>query len=125
MSEILKEVTVWNCDFKQPNHTYLLGDSGRIIAYAPWHGDEIVVIKSGMKIDKRYRKFVKTTHPGLFKLSTKQKTEPGVRTFNVKSKDKNYTVSVKGSNYSCTCTGFSFRGQCKHITAVAEKLQQA
>lgn len=124
MSEILKEVTDWNSTC-QPNHTYLLSDSGRIIAYAPWHGDEVVTLKSGMKIDKRYRKFVKTTHSGLAKLLPKQQAEVGVRKFNVKSKEKEYTVSVKGSNYSCTCTGFSFRGQCKHINAVAEKLQRA
>lgn len=122
MSEILKEITVWNSGY-QPNHTYLLGDSGRIIAYAPGHGDEIVVLKSGIKIDKRYRKFVKTNHPGLAKILSNQQPEPGVRKFKVQSKEKEYIVSVSDRNFSCTCTGFAFRGKCKHIDAVAEKLQ--
>lgn len=125
MPEILKETTKWNCEFSQPNHTYLLGDSGRIIAYAPFGGDEIVVMKTQLKIDKRYRTFVKTTHVRLSNILSKQKTEPGVRKFKVKSKDKEYTVTVRKSNYSCTCLGFSFRGKCKHSDAVAKKLQAA
>lgn len=125
MPEILKETTKWNCEFSQPNHTYLLGESGRIIAYAPFGGDEVIVVKSQMKIDKRYRTFVKTNHVALSNILSKQKPEAGVRKFNVKSKDKEYTVTVKKSNYSCTCPGFSFRGQCKHIDAVAKKLQTA
>jgi hypothetical protein len=124
MLEILKEITVWNSR-EQPNHTYLLGDSGRIIAYAPDHGNKIIVLKSQMKIDKRYRKFVKTNHPGLSKFLSNHKSEPGVRKFEVQSKDKKYIVSLREEEYSCTCTGFTFRGQCKHINAVAEKLQSA
>lgn len=124
MPEILKEITEWNSDI-QPNHTYLLDDSGRIIAYAPEHGNKIVTLKSGMKIDKRYRKFIKSNHSGLFKLINKEQPEPDVRKFKVKSKEKEYIVSIREDNYSCTCTGFTFRGQCKHINAVAEKLQSA
>jgi uncharacterized Zn finger protein len=43
----------------------------------------------------------------------------------VKSNTKEYMVELTDSNYSCTCTGYSFRGKCKHITAVAEKQQSA
>lgn len=123
--EILKEVTDWSADYRQPNHTYLISGSGKIIAYAPWHGSEVIVVKTEMKIDKRYRKFVKVMHPGLSKVSRNEKTDPDARKFNVKSNDKEYTVIVKDRNYTCTCTGFSFRGKCKHISAVAEKLQSA
>lgn len=125
MSEILKEVTEWNHSI-QPNHTYLISDSGAIIAYAVFSGDEIRISKSGsIKIDKRYRKFVKSNHPGLVKLLKKEKPESDVRKFKVKSKEKEYIVSLKENSYSCTCTGFTFRGHCKHINAVAEKLQPA
>ena len=124
MSEILKETTVWDCEYRQPNHTYLLDNKGNIIAYAKWHGDEIEVSKSGrIKIDKRYRTFVKSNHPGLAKLIKSETPNPGVRVFKVKSKEKVYTVELSNSDYSCTCVGYGFRGKCKHIDAVAKKQQ--
>ena len=57
MSEILKETTVWDCDF-QANHTYLLDNKGKIIAHAVHGGDKIMISKSGnIKLDKRnYKK---------------------------------------------------------------------
>jgi len=125
MPQILRETSTWNSDFQSPNHTYLLSDSGKIIAYAPWHGDEVVVLKSQMRIDKRYRTFAKTDHAGLAKLMTNQKQDSNVRRFNVKSKDKEYIVTLKENRYSCTCVGFTYRGKCKHSDAVAKKLQAA
>ena len=47
--EILKEITDWDVEFKQPNHTYLLNDKGYIIAYAKWYGDEVVVSLNQMR----------------------------------------------------------------------------
>jgi hypothetical protein len=83
-----------------------------------------MISKSGnIKLDKRYRTFVRSNHPGLAKLLKLEKPEPGVRVFLVKSKEKQYTVELSNSTYSCTCTGYNFRGKCKHITAVAEKQQ--
>ena len=84
MLEILKETTVWADGFaSNSNHTYLL-DGSTIIAYAKFGSDDIQVLKTPLKIDKRYRTFVKTNHIGL-----------------------------------------NFRGKCKHIDAVAKKLQSA
>ena len=134
MSEILKETTVWDCDF-QANHTYLLDNKGKIIAHAVHGGDKIMISKSGnIKLDKRYRTFVRSNHSGLAKLIKTEKPAFGVRVFLVKSKEKQYTVELSNSAYSCshdftyleisgTCTGYNFRGKCKHITAVAEKQQ--
>lgn len=123
MSEILKETTVWDCDF-QANHTYLLDNKGKIIAHAVNGGDKIMISKSGnIKLDKRYRTFVKSNHPGLAKLIKSEKPESGVRVFKVKSKEKEYTVELSNSDYSCTCVGYGFRGKCKHIDAVAKKQQ--
>ena len=123
MSEILKETTVWDCDF-QANHTYLLDNKGKIIAHAVHGGDKLMISKSGnIKLDKRYRTFVRSNHSGLAKLIKTEKPAFGVRVFLVKSKEKQYTVELSNSAYSCTCTGYNFRGKCKHITAVAEKQQ--
>jgi hypothetical protein len=67
MIEILKEVTEWQVDFKQPNHTYLVNKKGHILAFAKWHSNEIDIIKSKMILNKRYRKFIKDNHSVLYK----------------------------------------------------------
>ena len=135
--EILKEVTQWDVDYKQPNHTYLVNKKGQIIAYAKWHSNDIMVFKSRSRLDKRYRKFEKSNHKLLSELIPQFKSEDKpekeevikptktVRIFKVKSNEKEYTVSFNTISKSimCSCTGFGFRRKCKHSDAVA-KLQQ-
>ena len=38
------------------------------------------------------------------------------------SKGSVYNVVSKGGSWSCTCTGFQFRNQCKHIAQVKSKI---
>ena len=121
MLEILKETTIW-ADGSNINHTYLL-DGSKIIAYAKFGGNDVQEVKSQFRIDKRYRTFVKTKHKGLEKLIKNTIPESNTRVFKVQSKEKEYFVELSDYNYSCTCTGFNFRGKCKHIDAVA-KIQQ-
>lgn len=125
MLQILRETTEWSTGNPVPNHIYLLDEANRLIAHAKFGGDEIVLSKAQFKIDKRHRTFVREKHSGLAAIAKTFKTEknPNTRVFKVKSKNKEYTVSLEGSNYSCTCTGFNFRGNCKHITAVANMIQ--
>jgi hypothetical protein len=121
MLEILKETTVWS-DRSNANHTYLL-EGTKIVAYAKFGGDEVQVLKTQIKIDKRYRTFVKTKHFGLEKFIKKTPIKSNTRVFKVVSKTKEYFVELSDYNYTCTCTGFNFRGKCKHITAVVETQQ--
>ena len=59
MSEILQETTIWNADFPVSNHIYLLDNNSNIIAYIK-QGDTVInQLKSRIKLDKRYRKFIK------------------------------------------------------------------
>jgi len=121
MLEILKETTVWS-DGSNANHTYLL-DGTKIVAYAKYSDNTVQVLKSQIKIDKRYRTFIKTKHSGLEKLIKNTTPKNNTRVFKVQSKEKEYFVELSDYNYSCTCTGFNFRGKCKHIDAVAKKQQ--
>ena len=133
MMKILKEITAdWNMDSDVfPNHTYLLNSKGQIVAFAKLGGDNITELKSRIYLDKRYRKFVEIKHAGLSKLIPKyNKIEKQAdikpeydRLFKVKSKDNVYDVILKNNRLTCSCAGFTFRGKCKHITAVAEKQQ--
>lgn len=121
--QILKETTVWNTDYPVANHTYLLDNHNRLIAYARSDTNEIIISKSqSITIDKRYRTFKIVNHLGLQKLIKTEKQD-GVRIFKVQSGQKVYNVEIRENGYICTCTGFSFRGKCKHGVAVAEKLQ--
>lgn len=132
MNEILKEVTEWQAEYRVPNHTYLLDGKGNIVAYLPEGSNDIVISKSqSMKLNKRYRKFVKVKHIGLEKIAKslpsfkkEEYTKPkNVRAFKVKSNDKEYIVEVFANNkLSCNCVGFGYRGKCKHSDAVKAKL---
>jgi predicted nucleic acid-binding Zn finger protein len=122
MSEILQETTKWTGDYLACNHTYLLDNQNRIIAYIKHNDDQVNVLKTQIKIDKRYRTFIKVRNNALERLIPST-LKSNTRVFKVKSNTKEYIVELNDSNYSCTCTGYSFRGKCKHITAVAEKQQ--
>ena len=54
--QVIKEVTVWDVDFRQPNHVYLM-DGDKVIAYQKWGEGEPIYFDTKRKLDKRYRKF--------------------------------------------------------------------
>ena len=118
--KIIKETTLWDCDHAVPNHTYLLNDKGKVVAYAKESDGSIIQLKTGFTLDKRYRKFIEVKNPALSLLI--KKPLGNVRLFNVKSKDKEYTVQLEGKSFFCSCVGFSFRGKCKHIEAVSKQI---
>jgi dipeptidyl aminopeptidase/acylaminoacyl peptidase len=107
--EAVREVTVWTgVDYPAPNHDYLL-DGDRIVAYRPWGTGEIRVLSGKIKIDRRGRKFEKLT-PNPFKEVGKKETS----LIQVKgSKGNVYYVDPEAR--TCTCSGFQFRGQCRHL----------
>jgi hypothetical protein len=109
--KILKEITEWDVEHRQPNHTYLLNAKNQIVAYAKWNGDEIDELKSRIVLNKRYRKFIESNHTGLSKLIPKYNNEIQPeekreefkpvyeRTFKVKSGEKVYgIVEINGKD---------------------------
>jgi len=102
-------------DYKDsvPNGIYLLDDSKtKMYAFKPKGTGEIKVFKNAIKIETRGRKFV--VNPVQFKTKLKEE-EPEGRFWIVKgSKGDEYKVSELNGNLSCTCSGFKFRGKCRH-----------
>ena len=99
------------------NGIYLLDDSKtKMYAFRPKGTGEIKVFRNAIKIETRGRKFV--VNPVQFKTKLKE-DEPEGRSWIVKgSKGDEYRVSELNGNLSCTCSGFKFRGDCKHVKSV-------
>ena len=100
-----------------PNHVYLLDDAkSKMFAYVPAGSDQLTVFKAPIRIDVRGRKFKVNTVQ--FKTDIRL-PEPQGRVWEVKgSKGDVYKVTEVRGQFSCTCSGFRFRGDCKHIKGV-------
>lgn len=104
--EAVLEVTAW----PYPNHTYLL-DGTTLVAYIKKGETTPFYFKNGIKgFDRRGRKFVKADS-SLFKApkNAAENTKIEVKG----SKGNSYWVDPEAQ--TCTCPGFTFRGNCKHV----------
>ena len=96
-----------------PNHVYLLSDNKEYMhGYVKAGGNVLEMMKSKYRFGTTKRKFKEV--PNTFSF-----VEPDV----VVSKDSWIVKGSKGENYivervagklTCTCSGFKFRGKCKH-----------
>ena len=100
------------------NGTYLLDDGKtKLYAYVSPGATEPKQFKNPIKIDTRGRKFVVSSTQ--YKIVTREQ-EPEGRTWQVQgSKGDVYQVTEVNGNLSCTCSGFRFRGDCRHVKGVA------
>jgi hypothetical protein len=56
--EVIREITEWKVDYRQPNHVYLMSGE-RVIAYQKWGEGLPIYFDHKAKFDKRGRKFIK------------------------------------------------------------------
>jgi hypothetical protein len=56
--EVIREVTEWKVDYRQPNHVYLMSGE-RVIGYQKWGEGLPIYFDHKAKFDKRGRKFIK------------------------------------------------------------------
>ena len=113
------ETTQWNTP--TPNGIYLLDDSkSKMYAYRPNARAPIKTFKAPIKIDVRGRKFA--VNPVQYR-TTAEEEQPQGRVWEVKgSKGDVYKVSEQHGELSCTCSGFKFRAQCKHVESIRQKV---
>ena len=101
----LREVTVWPSTY-QPNHTYLI-DGHKMVAYIKKDTTTPIKFDDPITFDRARRKFV----------------EVDISVFgNIVESNLIRIVGSKGDIYevdpvakTCTCSGFKFRGFCKHL----------
>ena len=109
---LAREITKWDVEYRQPNHTYLMNDSmDKIIGYFKWHDPkEFQKFKKPLSFDTRYRKF---------EVMQRYKEKSNNKRWKILgSKDHVYYVEETESGMSCTCIGFKFHGKCKHIEGI-------
>jgi hypothetical protein len=96
------------------NGVYLLDDAkSKMYAFRP-AGGAIKVFKNFIRIDVRGRKFA--VNPEQWATDVRE-PEPEGRSWTVKgSRGDEYRVVENRGEWTCTCSGFRFRGQCRHIT---------
>jgi hypothetical protein len=97
-----------------PAHTYLL-DGTTLVAYIKVSETEPFYFKNGIKhFDKRGRQFEKVD-VGQFK------AKKASNLIEVKgSKGSSYFVDEEAK--TCTCPGYTFRGNCKHVVDVLAEM---
>ena len=117
--EALKEVTVWEDSTFQCNHTYLL-DGDKMLAYIKNGETSPFYFKNPITISRSRRKFEKLkvnpfkdwakllkahidVEPTPDYIKKIAGSKPGV-TYELNTRDK-----------TCSCSGFTFRGKCKHV----------
>lgn len=96
------EISTWEDAFIK-NGVYLTNDSGdKMYAFAKHGSTELKYFKSPISIDLKYRKFI-----DLYRFDTEEDLGRKV----IGSKGDVYYVK----DGKCTCTGFKYRGECKHV----------
>lgn len=113
--KILQEITEWPDN--TPNHIYILSDKNKLVGYIKEGETEVNKLSGNIAFDKSRRKFTELLNENLLKQFEEPKSNN--QKWDVKgSKGNMYVVEKEGNKYTCTCTGFNFRGDCKHIQEV-------
>lgn len=114
MITMLQETTDWG-DHPVKNGVYHVNEHDQLVAYhAP--GGELQEYKTPMKrFSKARRKFVV--------LDTYEEDDVDTSVLRIEfegSKGNTYYVTVEDGITQCTCPGYKFRGNCKHVNEVIE-----
>lgn len=109
-----RETTAW--EVPTPNHTYLLSDGkDKLYGYITAGTKTNTVFKKFIRFDARGRTFVEVKELGEISLEEAVALER----WEVKgSKGDTYIVTREEGVLQCTCSGFKFRGECKHVKEI-------
>ena len=108
--KLMMETTVF-AGAKMPNHSYMLNDAGVAVGMRKFSAGEVIRFRTPLRLDVRGRTFRLVDDLGADDPVSSNIVEVAGSGTNV------YSVDL--DRKQCSCTGFSFRGTCKHI-AIAE-----
>lgn len=113
-----RETTVW--DGNIPNHTYLLStDKSKLYGYMKAGTEDVQVFKKAISFDQRGRRFVEVKELGEIDIHALE--EPVADSWRFTgSRGDEYVVQKIDGVLQCSCPGYTFRGDCKHIKQVEE-----
>ena len=112
--KVLREVTEWATEI-QPNHVYLV-EGDKILAYQPFGTGSVQHFAHRVRLDRARRRFCEEPlDPALWGVSVEQ---PAHIVTVQGSRGASYEVNLEEG--SCTCSGYQFRGRCKHLAAAGE-----
>lgn len=114
--QFFEETTKYKDDI--PGGIYLLDDSkSRMYAFIAAGSDDVKTFKSPITISARGRTFKAVPNTFNYNIPAKQSSKNP--TWEVKgSKGDVYTVEKTENGMTCSCSGFKFRGRCRHINEV-------
>jgi hypothetical protein len=118
-------------DAEYPLHVYFLDDErDKMYAYVIQGDAEITtVFKNPIRFNARRRTFVEV--PNIWAAEfTEVKLQgltvgPRVEEEFIGSRGDTYYVKNNNGSLECTCPGFTYRGDCKHVKIVAKKKLEA
>jgi hypothetical protein len=108
--KLMQEMTVF-AGAKMPNHSYLLDDAGIAIGMRKFSAGEVMKFRTPILLDRRGRIFKLVDDLGPDTPVSSNIVEVAGSGSNV------YTVDL--DKKQCSCPGFTYRGECKHI-AIAD-----
>lgn len=110
---VFQETTEWEDNI--PNHIYFLSDDkSKMFGYIKAGTNAVFKFSKPFGFDSRKRKFKELANTWGF-----EEEKPVNPSWQVAgSKGNTYTVEKTSTGYTCTCSGFKFRGHCRHIAEV-------
>jgi hypothetical protein len=114
--KVIEETTEWDVEYAVPNHVYFVNDSrDKMFAYVAVGSMQVQEFKRPIKFSVSRRKFKEVENRWGYAIP--EAVKPAGQTWQVTgSKGAEYTVTELDGVRSCTCSGFRFRGNCRHIT---------
>lgn len=111
--KVLQETTVW--PGSTPNHVYFVDDSrSKMFGYVPAGTDQAQRFSRPLPFGVKGRSFQIVDNRWNF-----QDKIDAARTWTVTgSKGDEYTVTETDGALTCSCSGFRFRGQCRHTKEI-------
>ena len=115
----IQEITVWDVDYTVPGHTYFVSDSkDKLFAYIKCGGDQIEKFKKPYRFGVTGRRFREVENVWNFGVDDQPQPVRGRAWQVAGSQGNEYTVTEELGAWSCTCTGFKYHGNCRHIKSL-------